>query len=146
MYIVPPLWPHTEDVTISSRFYDPSSGDLYQAGHLLSFSVWSESWLSPWRNRRSLPTHRETARNFSAKSRGVSPRAFAEKTLGKISDCYFSPGVFRGETRKRSFFLGLICLRNAAFDVCASSSFSSDIFGRIWNSFVSASDHCHFVN
>ena len=52
-----------------------------------------------------------------AKFRGVSPRIFAKKTLGEISDFYFSPrkkyfaqGVFRGETRKKSFFLGLICI------------------------------------
>ena len=53
-----------------------------------------------------------------AKFHGVPSRTFAEclreKTLGEISDFYFSPrkdyfaqGVFRGETRKkRAFFLG----------------------------------------
>ena len=59
---------------------------------------------------------RELSRSFSANFRGVSPRNFAEKTFGEISDFYFSrrknyfaQGVYCGETRKESFFLGLIC-------------------------------------
>ena len=75
-----------------SWFYDPSSEDSYQAGHLLSFSVWSESSLPAGRNLMSLPTHRENSLSFSAKScRRLSPRTFAEKTLGEISDFCFSP-------------------------------------------------------
>ena len=34
---------------------------------------------------------REMSRSFSANFCGVSPRKFAEKTLGEISDFYFSP-------------------------------------------------------
>ena len=58
----------------------------------------------------------EMLRSFSANFRRVSPRNFAEEILGEISDFYFSPrkhyfaqGVFHGETRKNSCFLGLIC-------------------------------------
>ena len=50
---------------ILSWFYDPSSEDSYQAGHSLSFSVWSESSLPAWRNLRSLPTHRKGERGGS---------------------------------------------------------------------------------
>ena len=69
--------------------------------------------VSPSDQIMSLRTIREILRSFSAKSRGVSPRNFAEKTLGKISDFYFSPrkNIFRArgvprQTRKKSFFLG----------------------------------------
>ena len=77
---------------------------------------------------RALPTHREISRSFSAKSRGVSPRnvveflrellrSFSAKfrgvTFGEISiffvsakKNYFAQGVYRGETRKKNFFLG----------------------------------------
>ena len=67
----------------------------------------------------------EMSRSFSTKCRGVSPQNVTEKTLGEISDFYFSlrkkkkkkkkkkkeiaQGVFHGEMRKKSFFLGLIC-------------------------------------
>ena len=92
------------DLTILSWFYDPSSEDSSQAGHSLSFAVWSEPSLPAWRNLMSLPTHREISRIFSAKCRGMSPRnvreflrellrsfsaKFAEKTLGEISDFLF---------------------------------------------------------
>ena len=61
---------------------------------------------------------RKMSRSFSANFRGVSPRNFAEKTLGEISDFYFSPrknlfragGVPRRNAKKKSFFLGLICI------------------------------------
>ena len=47
-------------------------------------------------------------RSFSAKCRGVSPRTFAEKTLGEIIHFKFSPRKIlfraRGETRKKEFF------------------------------------------
>ena len=43
--------------------------------------------------------------------------SWKKKNVGEISDFYFSPrknnfaqGVYRGETRKKSFFLGLICI------------------------------------
>ena len=66
------------DVTILSWFYDPSNENSYQAGHSLSFSIWSESSLSAWRNLRSLTTHRKISRSSSAKCRGISPRSVAE--------------------------------------------------------------------
>ena len=60
---------------------------------------------------------REMSRSFSANFSGVSPRNFAEKTLGEKvififlrENIYFAQGVFLGETRKKSFFLGLICM------------------------------------
>ena len=54
------------------------------------------------------------SRSFSAKCRGESPRNFAEKTLGEISDFYFPPrkklfrarGVPRRNAKKRAVFLG----------------------------------------
>ena len=52
---------------------------------------------------------REMSRSFSGNFCRVSPRNFTEKTLGEISDFYFAQGVYRVETRKKSFFLGLIC-------------------------------------
>ena len=45
--------------------------------------------MSTSRNLRSLPTHRDIALGFSAKSCGGSPRTFAEKTFSEISDFYF---------------------------------------------------------
>ena len=97
---------------VMSWFYDPSSEDSYQTGHSLSFSVWSESSLSAWRNLRSLPTHSEISRSFSANFRGVSPQNFAEKTLGEISDFYFPPrkklfrarSVLRRKVKQELFF------------------------------------------
>ena len=118
------------DVTILSRFYDPSNEDSYQAGHSLSFSLWSESSLSAWRNLGSLATHREIPRSFSAKSRGVSPqnvaeflhelsRSFSAKFRGEKprrnnSFLFFSAkkinisreGCFAAKSEKRAFFLG----------------------------------------
>ena len=52
--------------------------------------------------------------SVSAKSRGVFPRNVSEKTLGEISDFYFSPrkklfrarGVPRRNAQKELFFLG----------------------------------------
>ena len=96
-------------------------------------SVWSEPSLSAWRNLKSLGTHHEISRSFTAKSRGVSPRnvakflrelsrSFSAKFRGEIprrnkwflffsaKKKYFAQGVFRGETRKKElFFLVLIC-------------------------------------
>ena len=108
MYIVPPLRLHMlwlywgrNDFEL---FYHPLSGDSYQAGHSLIFSVWSESSLSAWRNLRPLPTHREISRSFSAKSRGEN----TQWNKWFLLFSFFAQGVFRGETRKKkkSFLLG----------------------------------------
>ena len=119
---------------VMSLFYDPSNEDSYQTGHSLSFSVWSESSLSAWRNLRSLPTHSEMSRRFSTKCRGVFPRNVA-KFLRELSRSFSAK--FRGENprqnkyffyfpqrkknispkgcpaakrEKKSFFLRLICI------------------------------------
>ena len=143
MYIVPPLWPHILWIywgrNDSELVLWPVEWRLISAGHSLSFSVWSESSLSAWRNLRSLGTHREMSRSFFAKSRGMSlrnfaefcgvfPRNFAEKTLGEISDFYFfsaksfvSRKVCSAAKReKRAFFFGWSvyfsnCITSAAF-------------------------------
>ena len=44
---------------------------------------------------------REMLRSFSANFYGVSPRNFAEKTLGEISDFYFSPQKKKKKFRER---------------------------------------------
>ena len=49
---------------------------------------------------------REMSRIFFANLREVSPRNFAEKTIGEISDLYFSP-------RKKLFRARDVSLRNA---------------------------------
>ena len=99
------------DVTILSWFYDPLSDYKISLG-IRSVSPSDQSPRCP---------HEETLGPYLpiVKFCGVSPRNFAEKTLGEINDFYFSPrkkkkkkisqGVFRGETRKKSFLLGLIC-------------------------------------
>ena len=93
MNIVPPLGriscDYIGNVTILSWFYDPSSEDSYEAGHSLSFSVWSESLLSAWRtlgpylpiakfrgvsSRNVAEFLREIYRSFSAKFRRENPR------------------------------------------------------------------------
>ena len=63
---------------------------------------------------------REMSRSFSANFCGVSPRKFAEKTLGDTSDFYFSPrkkknisrkGCTAAKRERKVFCLGLICMR-----------------------------------
>ena len=129
MYIVPPLWSH-----ILWLYWGRNDSELVLwpvERRLISGWAFAQFLrlirvLGTLGNLRSLPTHRKISRSFSAKFRGVSPRNvsanfcgvsprnFAEKTLGEISVVffflcekqYFAQGVYRGETRKRPFFLG----------------------------------------
>ena len=132
------LLPNTCTLTAADQFYDPSSEDSNQAGHSLSFTIWSESSLYAWKNLRSLPTHREISRSFSAKSCGISPRN-VEEFLGEISDFYFSPRkkIFRARgvpRRKKSFFLGLICMYRHTRDSKKTWTIwiACKLFGAIW--------------
>ena len=80
MYIVPPLWPH-----ILWLYWGRNDSELvlWPVEWRLISGRASESSLSAWRNLRSLPTHREITRSFSAKCRGVSPRIFSAKLRGE---------------------------------------------------------------
>ena len=135
MYIVPPYGrtscDYIGDVMILSWFYDPSSEDSYQAGHSLSFSVWSESSLPAWRKLRSLPTHREFSRSFYAKSRGVSPRNVAEFLRELLRS--FS-AKFRGENpRRNKWFLFFSAKKIISRKRCTAAKREKRAFSLGWS-------------
>ena len=92
----------------SNKITCAPSEDTDQPGHSLSFTLWSESSLSAWRNLRPyLPI--AISRSFSA-----FPRTFA-KSCGEYfprkklflffsAFFFFAQREFRGETRKRPFW------------------------------------------
>ena len=89
---------------------------IYSCSYMLNLSIAKFSEVSP---RNLAECLREIAQSFSANFRGVSPRIFAVKILGEISEFYFSPrkkiisrkgSSAAKREKKKSFFLGLICM------------------------------------
>ena len=135
MYIVPPLWSHilwlywgrndselvlwpVEWRLISVSPSDQSPRCTHGETLLTYLPIAKFRGVSP---RNLAECLREISRSFSANFRGETPRNFAEKTLGEISDFYFSPrkklfrarGVPRRNAKKKAFSLGWSVYRSA---------------------------------
>ena len=150
MYIVPPLWPHRSSMAKGALCDStPQILGLYWGRNDSEFCLWPVEWrlksgwafaqfhrlirLCPYipitkfcgvSLRNIAEFLREMSRSFSVNFRGVSPWNFEEKSLGEISDFYFSPRkkhisrrrCSAAKRERRSFFLGWSrfrhCVRN----------------------------------
>ena len=120
MYIVSPPWPHILWLYWGRNDFElvlwPLEWRLVSGWAFAQFLRLIRVLASAWRNLRSLSTHRKILRSFCAKCRGVSPLYVGgnHRRIFLRDKIYFAQGMFRGETRKKSFFLELICMHMAA--------------------------------